>query len=307
MLGGGLEGIALMPLDSVMKYVGELKQATTNSQLAAANTTEFTPQTATITAVPAETSVSMSGTYRLEESAQLRTGLLEVTDKPGGRLTFTLNVAIVVNGALTRTTTAHPLDDVHTGELEGEVEIHNGEAVFSYDHRDKPYGLDICKITMKFAADRIELEQGLTPCGFGMGVVASGTYIKTNDAPKPTPAGSQSKKSAIDTVRGTDRSALESCISGGQRPELVCLSEELDRQDARLNNEYRRVMSHYKQLGQNGTHAVLRKVELEWINRVKSECDTTPPDFIGNPDRRRIECRLDMTMAKADELAEMPQ
>jgi uncharacterized protein YecT (DUF1311 family) len=85
------------------------------------------------------------------------------------------------------------------------------------------------------------------------------------------------------------------------------LSEELDRQDARLNKEYQRVMAQYKQLGQGDSIAVLRKVELEWIKHVQSECDTTPPDFMGNPDRRRIDCRLDVTKARADELAKMPQ
>jgi uncharacterized protein YecT (DUF1311 family) len=109
------------------------------------------------------------------------------------------------------------------------------------------------------------------------------------------------------TSGGTDHGLLESCISGGQQPELVCLSEELDRQDARLNKEYQRVMAQYKQLGQGDNIATLRKAELDWIKHVKSDCDTTPPGFMGNPDHRRIECSLDSTKARADELAKMPQ
>jgi uncharacterized protein YecT (DUF1311 family) len=106
---------------------------------------------------------------------------------------------------------------------------------------------------------------------------------------------------------GTEGSLFESCVSGGQKPELVCLSEELDRQYARLNKEYQRVMAQYGQRGQIDSTAALRKAELEWISRVKSECDTTPSGFIGNSDQHRIECRLDMTKARADELAKLPQ
>ena len=88
---------------------------------------------------------------------------------------------------------------------------------------------------------------------------------------------------------------------------MACLADEFDRQDARLNKEYQRVIAQYKQLGQGDSIATLRKAELQWINRVKSECDRTPPGFTDNPYHRRIECRLDLTEARADELAKLPQ
>jgi len=134
----------------------------------------------------------------------------------------------------------------------------------------------------------------------------------TGPEPTITESGQAAQSEASAPVQesasgGTDDGLLASCISEGQTPQLACLSEELDRQDARLNKEYQRVMAQYKQLGQGDSIAVLRKVELEWIKHVQSECDTTPPDFMGNPDRRRIDCRLDVTKARADELAKMPQ
>jgi uncharacterized protein YecT (DUF1311 family) len=131
------------------------------------------------------------------------------------------------------------------------------------------------------------------------------------EAAKAMPTGSEpgqpAQSAASAPVQESASGLLESCISGGQRPELVCLSEELDRQDARLNKEYQRVMAQYKQLGQGDNIATLRKAELDWIKHVKSDCDTTPPGFMGNPDHRRIECSLDSTKARADELAKMPQ
>ena len=58
--------------------------------------------------------------------------------------------------------------------------IRNGEAVYAYDHGD----YDKCRITLKVAADRIEVNQD-QPCGFGTGVDASGTYVKiSSEIPK---------------------------------------------------------------------------------------------------------------------------
>jgi uncharacterized protein YecT (DUF1311 family) len=137
-------------------------------------------------------------------------------------------------------------------------------------------------------------------------VASTGTEAKPPATESAQPAQPELSAPAQPSASGgAERTLLESCISAGQQPELACLSEELDRQDGRLNKEYQKVMAQYKQLGQSDNTAALRKAELEWINRVKSECDTTPPGFMGNPDHRRIECRLDMTKARADELAKI--
>ena len=160
--------------------------ATTNSQLEVANTAASTSQSTTVptgTAVPTSAaSAPISGTYNMKGSTrnvsdsgqtqdQSRTGSLEIVEQSGGRLRFALNAALVVDEAS---------GNVHTGDLEGEVEIRNGEAVYAYDHGD----YDKCRITLKVAADRIEVNQD-QPCGFGTGVDASGTYVKTSsEVPK---------------------------------------------------------------------------------------------------------------------------
>ena len=45
--------------------------------------------------------------------------------------------------------------NVHTGELTGEAEVRNGEAVFAYDRAN----YDKCRILTKLAPRKIELEQ----------------------------------------------------------------------------------------------------------------------------------------------------
>jgi hypothetical protein len=120
-------------------------------------------------------SAPISGTYRMKGSTvnvadsgqtqeQSREGELELVEQTGGKLNFALEADLVVDESN---------GDVHTGELTGEVEIRNGEAVFAYN-RGK---YDQCRITMKFTPDNVELEQ-TQECGFGTGVDASGTYAK---------------------------------------------------------------------------------------------------------------------------------
>jgi hypothetical protein len=169
-----------------------MNRDSTKSQLAAANTTASTPQTATTpTTTPTETAVptsaistSISGTYQMKGSTrnvadsgqtqdQSRTGSLEIIEQSGGRLSFALNAALVVDEAT---------GNIHTGELAGEVDIRNGEAVYVHDNDQEAPGQ--CKLTIKVAADRIEVNQD-QPCGFGTGVDASGTYLKiSNEIPK---------------------------------------------------------------------------------------------------------------------------
>lgn len=187
---GVLVLIALVSAALFLSAGGSVKGIwkTNNSQLAVANTAASTPQSATTpteTAVPTSAiSTSISGTYQMKGSTrnvadsgqtqdQSRTGSLEIVEQSGGRLTFALNAALVVDEAS---------GNVHTGDLEGDVEIHNGEAVYVHDNDQEAPGK--CKLTMKVAADRIEVNQD-QPCGFGTGVDASGTYVKiSSEVPK---------------------------------------------------------------------------------------------------------------------------
>jgi hypothetical protein len=104
--------------------------------------------------------VNLADNGQIQE--QSRTVLLKVVEQAGGKLKFALNAGLMAGESS---------GDVHTGELTGEVEIGSGEAVFAYD-RGK---YDQCRIMMKFAPDRIELEQ-TQECGFGTGVDASGHF-----------------------------------------------------------------------------------------------------------------------------------
>ncbi len=101
-----------------------------------------------------------------QQHEQPRTGLLRVVQQAGGKFNFVLNADLVID---------ETSGNVHTGELTGEAEVRNGEAVFAYDRGN----YDKCRIMMKFAPDKIELEQ-TQACGFGTGVDASGTYAKSS-------------------------------------------------------------------------------------------------------------------------------
>jgi hypothetical protein len=157
---------------------------TTDAQLAAANAAAGTPATQSTGTMAPMNSVSTSGTYSMkggtrnvadagQTQGQTRTGSLEIVEQSGGKIAFILNAALVLDEAS---------GSVHTGELAGEVEVRNGEAVYVHDDDQEATGK--CKITMKLAADRIELKQE-GECDFGTGVDASGTYVKiSNEVPK---------------------------------------------------------------------------------------------------------------------------
>ncbi len=171
---------------AIALFVGHAKgrDAVVARTVAAAPPVATTPNAA---AVPVSsdntTSAPASGNYRMTGSTrnvadngqnqdEARTGSLKVVaEKSGSKLTFTLTAALVLDKSS---------GDVHTGELEGEVGVHNGEAIYAYDHGE----YDKCKITMTFSPNRIELNQE-QPCGFGTGVDASGTYVKVVEAPEP--------------------------------------------------------------------------------------------------------------------------
>jgi hypothetical protein len=123
---------------------------------------------------------SINGTYKMICNTQNvgddgktrnepRMGTLEVREQSGSKLKFTLQSDLIIDEAT---------GNIHSGEVESEVEIRDGEAVYVV-HSDKDDPLSSCKITMKFSVDKVELDQ-TEPCGFGLGVDASGTYVKVN-------------------------------------------------------------------------------------------------------------------------------
>lgn len=122
-----------------------------------------------------------------------------------------------------------------------------------------------------------------------------------------TPSG-QSTPSDRQRYQGYD--SLDSCVSEGTSGEaILCVSDEVEREDAWLNREYKRVMARYKAEGQEDKAAELRKAELAWIKWVTAKCDSTPYDPDASTKLVSLwshECRLDMTRTRANELSKLP-
>jgi uncharacterized protein YecT (DUF1311 family) len=162
---------------------------------------------------------------------------------------------------------------VHTGELQGELDVRNGQAVYSTNNG---------KIILKFAFNKIEVEQEGDPfkeLSLGPVVDASGGYIQ-------------------DKYQGHD--SYESCITTGTSEQKVnCSADEFKREDARLNREYRRAIAQYKTQGRVDSITALRKVQVAWLKSMATECDSMRPEVI-------YECRLYWTKTRADTLAKLP-
>ena len=105
---------------------------------------------------------TVTGEYRLRRG-ELRNSL-DVQQLPGGKIKFGL-IALWVS--------PNNPENIHNGELHGEVPLANGVAVFESG---------TCRITMKFSSSKVEItesdENG--DCGFGANVTAAGTYRKIN-------------------------------------------------------------------------------------------------------------------------------
>ena len=99
-----------------------------------------------------------------EMSAIIQSGHLEILKLPNGSIKFLLNVVNESN--------------FHLGEIEGEVHLNNGVAV--YKHTDPQFEWMNCTLTITLKNTRAAVSQ-YGGCGFGTGVDADGTYMKTRD------------------------------------------------------------------------------------------------------------------------------
>jgi len=121
-----------------------------------------TEQTFTRNAAP----LNVTGHYRLrQEEFHNR---LDVLQLPGGKIKFQL-VALWVSH--------NNPENIHNGELRGELTLRNGVATFSDGN---------CRVTMKFSANKVVVTEGeeIDDCGFGANVTAAGSYRKI-DSKKP--------------------------------------------------------------------------------------------------------------------------
>lgn len=97
-----------------------------------------------------------TGTYSMGQR-----GHLEVIQLSSGLIKFSLQVTRSVN--------------LNSGEASGEIRLNRGVAVYT-DPGDAE-----CKITMVFRKTKVLITQSGS-CGFGYGVIADGTYMKTSDS-----------------------------------------------------------------------------------------------------------------------------
>ena len=132
----------------------------------------------------------------------------------------------------------------------------------------------------------------------------------------PTPKReSQAKAAAADSGNYYGYGSYESCMSQGTSTlpsrlmeMTMCSNEEFQREDARLNREYKRVMADYKAQGRKDSTSSLRTAEIGWLKTMTSKCGHFEYDEPHGYRKAIAEngCRLDMTKKRADELAKLP-
>ena len=103
------------------------------------------------------------------------------------------------------------------------------------------------------------------------------------------------------TAKSDQNNAYESCLAAAlPGASWNCTATECEREDARLNREYKRVMASYKAQGREDSVAELRKVEVAWLKSMTAECDSMTMQ------QAMYGCRLDWTKKRADEIAKLP-
>jgi uncharacterized protein YecT (DUF1311 family) len=123
-------------------------------------------------------SVSVNGTYRMlslrtciacfpgkDVTAIILSGQLEVLQQSDGSVKFSLNIINESN--------------LNPGNVEGQIPLKNGIAIYravrSADNDD-------CNLTITFKKTKAIVSQENGRCGFGVGVVADGIYMKAADS-----------------------------------------------------------------------------------------------------------------------------
>ena len=101
------------------------------------------------------------------------------------------------------------------------------------------------------------------------------TTASTNESPEarqglPEPTTQQSESPATAPSEGSEtyygHGSYESCMSAGTWMEMaMCSSDEFQREDVRLNREYKRVIATYKTLQREDGIAELRTEEVRWL------------------------------------------
>jgi len=123
-------------------------------------------------------SLTVTGTYQMtsvhqcvacfagnDVTAIIQSGRLQILQQPNGSVKFLLNVVNESNLGI--------------GEVEGQIPVRNNVATYT---NVKPEFLSNCKLTITFKNTRASVSQEDGQCGFGVGVVADGNYMKIADS-----------------------------------------------------------------------------------------------------------------------------
>lgn len=127
--------------------------------------------------------------------------------------------------------------------------------------------------------------------------------------PEPVPQAQGDMQPDKSPYRGYN--SFESCmLAGTSEDQLLCKANELEREDTRLNREYKRVIAQYEKAAQEDKITTLLSLESDWIKSVNTKCVLMPLDNPGDNQRIRSQwtqsCWLDMTKKRADELSRLP-
>jgi len=105
-----------------------------------------------------------------------------------------------------------------------------------------------------------------------------------------------------ETDEGLSKDCMDKAVNGAYSDMLQCDGEELDRQDARLNDAYKKLMS---ELSPDRKKALL-KAQRVWIKFREANCDYwADPDATFEERANTIGCLLRMTVARVKELEGM--
>jgi len=105
-----------------------------------------------------------------------------------------------------------------------------------------------------------------------------------------------------ETDEGLSKDCMDKAVNGAYSDMLQCDGEELDRQDARLNDAYKKLMS---ELSPDRKKALL-KAQRVWIKFREANCDYwADPDATFEGRANTIGCLLRMTVGRVKELEGM--
>lgn len=105
-------------------------------------------------------SSNITGNYRFK--SQSAENSLEAQQLPGGKVKIYLYASWIGNAAL---------GNVRNGEIRETLSLKNNIAVYEYGQ---------CRITIRFIGRRALVTQNEDDCGFGLNVLAEGSYVKRN-------------------------------------------------------------------------------------------------------------------------------